>query len=492
MLFLCLCVSGVSFGASQTIYWTGKGLDNLWTNPGNWDPCIPYNPGLDNYAAIEGTGNDPLVNMDVPNTYGGVRIGYHDPNAVSFTMTSGSLYCSDYFCQAYSAAVTQSTVNISGGLLSASNGLYIPREGSCTFNMTGGELYTALTRMGYIAGHGTGMNSMSGGNLYSPSYVTLGYESGQLITFNVSGTAYIETNALVVGRHGPGTLNMTGGEINAANKVWVGEFGGQGIWNMSGGWLHTPGYISVGYGDYSGTDVINMTGGQVDCNDLIVGDKANGQINLAGGVINVNYQNKLGALRIDANGGRGVLNLCGGTMNWKYGNHTADANLLNYIAHGGVAAYEGSGRLLCTYDSPNNTTVLKADNTASYPVPDNGAPDVYYTLNTIEWQNPFPGQTVYCDVLFGTDPTMASAVKIIDHQAVTSAAVTLNTGTVYYWRVDTYDPNPPGAKTVGVLWSFSVTYQSCHLTVGAGDLNGDCKINFKDFAIVAGNWLNSD
>jgi hypothetical protein len=74
----------------------------------------------------------------------------------------------------------------------------------------------------------------------------------------------------------------------------------------------------------------------------------------------------------------------------------------------------------------------------------------------------------------GTYPAVDNSVTIPD----------LRNNTVYYWRVDS-------DGTEGVVWMFST--ESCIDGPGftEGDINEDCKVDFKDFYILAANWLTS-
>ena len=83
---------------------------------------------------------------------------------------------------------------------------------------------------------------------------------------------------------------------------------------------------------------------------------------------------------------------------------------------------------------------IYADDTAYAPIPGLDEQLVNPAITSVSWTSPFAGQSVVCDVWFGTDETMATATKIIDGLTVTSAPVTLAATTTYYWRVDTYNP----------------------------------------------------
>ncbi|RKY25965.1 MAG: hypothetical protein DRP62_00115, partial [Planctomycetota bacterium] len=93
---------------------------------------------------------------------------------------------------------------------------------------------------------------------------------------------------------------------------------------------------------------------------------------------------------------------------------------------------------------------------------------------TLSWTRPDPrqeGDTILCDVWFGTDPDMpGSNTKILDKQDANSVVVgTLTMDEIYYWRVDCYDPNGTGPeiKTEGRVWTFDTG--NATPTVDAGD-----------------------
>jgi len=90
--------------------------------------------------------------------------------------------------------------------------------------------------------------------------------------------------------------------------------------------------------------------------------------------------------------------------------------------------------------------------------PANGQPSVAPRSKTLSWVLPEPrkqGETIKCDVLFGTDKTMATATKIVDKKVAMSASASLAAEKTYYWRVDCYDPNGGSeVKTKGLAWRF--------------------------------------
>jgi hypothetical protein len=143
---------------------------------------------------------------------------------------------------------------------------------------------------------------------------------------------------------------------------------------------------------------------------------------------------------------------------------------------------------------------------ASNPEPENGAINlVPFEVTALSWDRPAPrhgGDTIRCDVWFGTDPNMLepNTTKILDKKdansvLLSSVPITPDSHQDYYWRVDCYDPNTPGSevKTEGWTgspksrWKFS-TADNCPSYM-PGDINEDCYVNFADFAEMAANWL---
>lgn len=134
--------------------------------------------------------------------------------------------------------------------------------------------------------------------------------------------------------------------------------------------------------------------------------------------------------------------------------------------------------------------------TASDPVPTNGSIDLLpFQITSLTWTKPAPrnsGDTILCDVWFGTDPNMPGTnTKIVDKQNVSTVAI----GSIlphkdYYWRVDCYDPAGAGPeiKTEGWRWKFS-TSDNCAGVYMSGDVNKDCYVNFTDFAKMSEDWL---
>jgi hypothetical protein len=102
--------------------------------------------------------------------------------------------------------------------------------------------------------------------------------------------------------------------------------------------------------------------------------------------------------------------------------------------------------------------------------------------------------TVTCNVYFGVDPQ--NMTQIVSNQSVSSYVPVIESNKTYYWRIDVIDPAINGGNPVqGRLMNFQVM-DDCTFSKlqpdyfpAAGDLNGDCTVNFKDFSILAQNWM---
>jgi hypothetical protein len=110
---------------------------------------------------------------------------------------------------------------------------------------------------------------------------------------------------------------------------------------------------------------------------------------------------------------------------------------------------------------------------ASNPSPANGSTVDTSTATVLSWANPAPrqaGDTIKCDVYFGTDSTMPGTnTKVVSKQAVNSVNVgMLASNQNYYWRVDCYDPagSGPEIKTEGMVWHFTTTNQAPSVDAG--------------------------
>ena len=101
-----------------------------------------------------------------------------------------------------------------------------------------------------------------------------------------------------------------------------------------------------------------------------------------------------------------------------------------------------------------------ADVRAHSPSPANNSELILADTN-LTWEDPIYVEPVAYDVyLSAVDPNLYEADKVVDHELVNSyepsGETELDPNTLYFWRVDVYDPNDGGTPFVreGTLWNF--------------------------------------
>jgi hypothetical protein len=151
----------------------------------------------------------------------------------------------------------------------------------------------------------------------------------------------------------------------------------------------------------------------------------------------------------------------------------------------------GPGLAGTIYTSGVTSTLLAANN----PAPGNG--NMAWSLDpnyggsrNVSWnpalgttQNKLYLSTVKADVQNGVAGALkgtwsAAAGNFLRARRTYTPSPALVNGTKYYWRVDTNG-------VAGPVWSFGVG--TC--VKPSGDLNGDCKVTFADFAQLASSWM---
>ncbi|MGA2916669.1 MAG: metallophosphoesterase [Sedimentisphaerales bacterium] len=249
-----------------------------------------------------------------------------------------------------------------------------------------------------LGGPGGGILTFNGGTLMLAQYITMGASVGDNGTLVMnSGTFNINTT-FFVGQLGQGTVNMTGGDVNAVGNLTIADTAGA-------------------------TGTVNLNGGTIRAASLLM--------NRSGGA----------TAKMDIGGGTLILN----------GDQTTAID--GFVSGGLLVAYGGSGTVMRDYNITNSgkTTVWGyfADPNATSPSPANGAINVAVTA-TLSWTA--GGGAASHNVYFGTTSPGTSQ----GNQTVTTFNPgTLSYGTTYYWRID--EVNEANVVTTGNIWSFTTT-----------------------------------
>jgi hypothetical protein len=169
-----------------------------------------------------------------------------------------------------------------------------------------------------------------------------------------------------------------------------------------------------------------------------------------------------------------------------------------YLSVGGFECYKNTSRnvsgnidfVKVTKAALTPTQFVQSFALPTNPNPVDGATGVPLAY-TFSW-TPITGATITSQtVKVATDQYMQNIVKTVTASGNSASINGLENNKTYYWRVDTVGSDTNGAfSRQGEIWSFSTP--NCLLTAADGDLDGDCIIDFKDFAIMAGNWLKSE
>ena len=258
------------------------------------------------------------------------------------------------------------------------------------------------------------------------------------------------------------TLKMSGGTMDIKEDVWVGGWGiATGRINMTGGDIHVAGHLRIGSSDVNEPDPEHP-----DANYLA---SSRGEVHLDEGTITTSTFTIFPHYGNDPcypHGDGGIMDINDGMLVVD-GDITSD--ITTYTGDGRLTAYNGSGTVVATYSDNEDKTRVAAQGSPALARAWNPSPYsgelVYVNLDELSWIRPEPlvgGDTISCDVLFGTDPGMVTYDKIVDKSDVNSTTnFSLAEDKTYYWRVDCYDPNggslggPNEVKTDGFIWGLT-------------------------------------
>jgi len=283
----------------------------------------------------------------------------------------------------------------------------------------GGTANTAQVRVGYTAAY-QGELTVTGG-----------------ATLNVNGELRIGRKSNDGSGQAVGILNVSGDAttVNVTNRVELGRHG-FGTINMSGGYLHCDAELRLAY-RFDAISTVNLSGGTID----LGGDPG----------INV-YGN-------DGVPDTALIDISGGLMTLA-GNQVSLID--GFISDGIIIGYGGEGTVSLEFDAASGVTTISAIGgpSTSEPDPVNDKRDVPRDA-VLSWK----GGTgaVSHDVYLGTMfAAVDQATTTLDPLGVYQSRVDLDTFAVaerlefdqtYYWRVDAVSAS--NAISKGEVWSFA-------------------------------------
>ena len=121
------------------------------------------------------------------------------------------------------------------------------------------------------------------------------------------------------------------------------------------------------------------------------------------------------------------------------------------------------------------------------PTPDDGDTGINPSSVDLQWQTSVTDTMFKNKVYFGTnfDLTEDDLQATLDYETMTWNTGELDYSKQYFWKIVNDDLS--GITYEGPVWDFNTIVPDCVKPVS--DLNGDCKVNMSDFAIMASEWL---
>jgi hypothetical protein len=269
--------------------------------------------------------------------------------------------------------------------------------------------------------------------------VRIAYVGGSVGELTVTGGAILNVvGELRLGRQEgdplpTGHLYISGEDtsINVTELIECGRYG-NGIIDMTGGYLHSDAELRLAFRDGS-SGTVYLRGGTIDLAGITVTD---------GGEMS-----------------QGLIDISGGTINLT-GNQVSEIETL--ITDGIIIGYGGEGTVSVIFDAAANITMVVGAGgpSTSQPDPADEQTDVPRDV-VLKWK-PGTGAITH-DVYFGTSfEDVNNATTTVDAGGVYQGSLDTNIyivpellafGQTYYWRVDAVDAS---TTHKGDVWSFKV------------------------------------
>ena len=462
-----LSLAGSAFAAPV---WDNETGDRNWGNPLNWDTnVLPASADWPSIDILPG----PVIDTKVDGVTGVVLNSHLQING------GGSIAIIDRLIIG----------NGAGGV------------GSCTLEDGGGLMIRSDHSLMVGQSGGSGTFNMNGGTM-SSQMLWLGRQSDCSGVVNFSGGITPNVRTVYVGDAGDGTLNMNGGTLTSI--VGDGQFiianvaGSTGHVNLNAGTILTDSF-TMG----AGTASMDVTGGMLvvegDVTATIQGYITAGLITTSGpSALTLDYDTinngkttlfalppwagkAIAVFPLDGDIGVNSLKWTGVAGSESYKVYLSDSSSLVtsrdisvkiadiYVVANTVPDIAAAGIDLTPYqtyywavdclktgesDLPGDVWEFTAADPLS-PIPPTGS-DSPVDFQQLKWTLPSGVGNITCDVVFGTDPSMANNDLVVDKQPVESVFVNLTDGQTYYWQLAIYDDSI--SATVPYMYSPVYTF----------------------------------
>ena len=216
LAFFVLVLGLVNGVQAANVNWTGAGEDDLWSTPENWSTGAPPTTA-DRFRMISVAGGPTIVNEGAIANDGWIGAPLEGDENAYLTVDGGTLTTNSFIVVGRRNG-DNGTLNMVSGAITAGGNLYVGHTGVGTVNITGGTITTPavviglnITAVGRLNLYGGIINANTLGMMSNPGAVkTLDVGAGTLILDGndlevVQG--YID-NGLITAYEGQGTLNL--------------------------------------------------------------------------------------------------------------------------------------------------------------------------------------------------------------------------------------------------------------------------------------------
>jgi len=201
---------------AANVNWTGNGADDLWSTPENWSTGAPPTTA-DRFRMITVPGGPTIVNEGAIANDGWIGAPLEGDENAYLTVDGGTLTTNSFIVVGRRAG-DNGTLNMISGAITAGANLYVGHTGLGTVNITGGTITAPgvviglnATAVGRLNLYGGIINANTLGMMSNPNAVkTLDVGAGTLI-LNGNDLAAVQgfiDNGLITAYEGQGTLNL--------------------------------------------------------------------------------------------------------------------------------------------------------------------------------------------------------------------------------------------------------------------------------------------
>jgi len=451
--------------ASALISWDAGGTDDLWSTAANWSPDAV--PGRIDAASIDQPENTHcVIQAGIAAECETLRVG-NGGVKTNLDITGGSLWAAGAYIGVDSPS-GHGVLNMSGGLFSTGS-LQTGWGGTGTLNMTGGviELTDNLVVPG---GTGTGSVSLRGGTI----------KAYDLQVTGASGSIDVGAGTLILDGDDTATVQA------CIDNGWITAYKGQGT-------LHL---------DY---DVTNKGRTTLTATALLDPHPADGAL------VSPGERELSWTLPDPCVPGEPVLTDVYFTDNLEQLEQFTDPAAIRIVTQENVTSVVVQTQAKRRYYWAVDTYVGSPEDPIYGPIfsfyADNMPPQVDAGADIVTWLEGGPrigtlDATVTDDGLAGAYTVQWTVVSepnegngVIGTPTAEDTSITLKAVGKYVLQVEAFDGEYSGSDTVTI----SVYNDSCEATKSlpdyeplVGDLNGDCRVDDLDLAMLQENWLKDN